>query len=229
MALLDGPIHTGHPCLSNSLIHQASRIAVRGGNAERHATFAASTLVGTGGQSMGLINRCTLFSIPVMDEAFASGQLDTLEAARRVASGIAEAVRQRVDVLQLSLAFDPEQGRACEAVVSALKMAAAHGIVAIVAAGNSTHLGPNPVLQVPAVVGVMAADASGCPLAMSVMSPAVGRRGLLAPGFEVPGAIPPSSMGWSTGSSVAACFVTAAFAMLRCCFPTRSPAEIISA
>jgi subtilisin family serine protease len=159
----------------------------------------------------------------------AAGRLAVPEAASRVASGIREAVRRGADVLQLSLAFDPEQGRACADIKLALAAAASRGIVAVIAAGNSAHRAPSPILQAPEVVGVMAADARGAPLSIGVLGPGVGQRGLRAPGESIPGAIPNSSIGWTAGSSVAACFVTATFALLRCQFSTHDAREILAA
>jgi subtilisin family serine protease len=229
VALLDGSVDTEHPLFRSANISQIDGIVPREAPASRHATMLASVLIGEQGPTMGLCPNCTLISIPIIDARFAAGRLATIDAATRIVSGIKKAMHEGVDVIQLSVAFDPEQGRGCAAVISALSAAAGRGIVAIVAAGNDAHLAANPILHAPAVVGVAAADKRGLPLSLGVLGPMLSQRGLLAPGMDVPGAGPQSSTGRITGSSVAACFVTGTFALLRCAFPSHSLAEILEA
>ena len=229
VALLDGRIATGHPVLRGAHIEQAGAAGGPSEPESRHATMIASALVGRRGQALGLCPRCSLLSFPVAGRQFASSRLDPAAAAASVAAGIGQAVRSGASVIQLSLAFDPEQGKACSQIVSALSAAAARDVVTIIAAGNLAHRAPNPILQAPGAIGVAAADARRAPMAPGVLAPTVVRHGLLAPGDRVPGAVPPASMGWSSGSSMAACFVTAAFALLRCGFPRHTVGELLAA
>jgi subtilisin family serine protease len=227
IALLDGAIHSGHPAFASAHLEHPEAFAPRAlpGAAEGHATSLASVLVGDRQLTLGLCRGCSLVSIPVINERFAAGRLPAILAAQSIAEGIRQAIVQRVDLIQISIAFDPEEGRAYAPIVSALAVAASHGIVTIIASGNGGHLAASSILATAGVIPV-AASLFRRPDPRSSIGLIVGLRGVLAPGVNVPAAVLPAEVNVVSGTSVAACFVTATFALLRTLFPRASAAAI---
>jgi subtilisin family serine protease len=230
IALLDGVIDCDHPSLRAARIEQDTPAGFDvGAVGKAHATFLGSMLVGTGDGVLGLCRECMLLSIPVADVHFEQRRLAASDAARRVAKAINEAVRRRADVIQLSLAFDPELSKDLSIVAGALSQAARRGIVTIVAAGTDAMLGASNVLSAPGVIPVAAADLHGRPHLRSALGRTLGMRGLLAPGVDIPGAFLHEAVGMRSGSSFAAALVTGTLALLQASFPAIDRTSIVAA
>jgi subtilisin family serine protease len=219
IALIDGVVAADHPRLRGAAIEQLP--APAGGAREApsaHATFLASMLVGEGPDVLGLCRGCTLVSVPVVDPR-SHASLGAARVAVGLARAIRECVRRGVELIQISMAFDPEVTAELGELVSALANAAAQGICTIIATGNDGALGASPVLRAPGVIPVAMAAPDGLPHPQAALGPTIGMRGLLAPGAEIPGAIPPDRLALAFGSSYAASFVTGTLALLRCARP----------
>jgi subtilisin family serine protease len=230
IALLDGVVHRGHPLLHGVRLEQEVPVFLaEAATASAHATLIASIWAGRGEGTLGLCPDCTILSLPVVDRRFERGELAPAAAAARIAAAIGRAVTVRADVIQLSMAFDLELDQSFTPVVSALSAAAARGIFTFIAAGNEGTRGSSAVLRAPGVVPVAMAGVDGLAHPRSALGPTLGARGILAPGAEVPGAIPPDGLGSASGTSFAAALATGAFVLLRSCFPARSPPEILAA
>ncbi len=137
--------------------------------------------------------------------------------AYELAVALADAIERRVDVINLSLTYH-ERSRAVDEL---LERAAAAGIVVVAAAGNDGAA----TLPFPAedghVIAVGALDAAGTALAEFSDRQAAGI--LAAPGTDVYGALDRGTFGTSTGTSMAAPFVTAAAALALQSAPRLDP------
>jgi subtilisin family serine protease len=231
VALIDGPIFADHPSLADATI-----VVPVGGPlpdpdplAVAHATFIASMLVGRRGLALGLCPRCTLVSFPVVDGALLRGHVPASSIAQRFAGAIYEAVARRVTVIQLSLEFAGPWGDSFEPIREALAAACEAGIRTVVAAGNSGAPTLTPLLSAPGAVPVALGSYDGTPHPLSAWGVTIGSYGLLAPGLGVVGAIPPDGYELRSGSSYAASFVTAAFALLSTLRSGRDPAHVWNA
>lgn len=211
IALLDGMIDLSHPCFAGSTIVQTSPSDAEAGS--RHATFIASMLVGRARETLGLCRSGRLISVPIIDRAYLDGTLSRRVVDRRLAEGIRTSIDRGADVIQLSSALPAHVECGFEQTESAIAAARRRGVRVVVAAGNAPDLGSAPALTRFGCIPVAMADSSGAPY-RAPASPYVGMAGLLAPGLDLRGAVPGGMYGDASGSSLAASFVTAAFALL---------------
>jgi subtilisin family serine protease len=215
IALIDGPIGWSHPGLRGARMESVPGF-VPPQPASEHATFLASMLVGRGGDLLGLCPGCTLLSVPVIDAAFERAELPARDAAARVVRAVGRALSLGAEVIQLRLDLSPEAAGPFDVVACALESAAARGVRTVLAAGCA---GESPVLDAVGVVPVAAALPDGSMDPETALGTALGSRGMLAPGTDLPGAVLPAGTALRSGSSYAAAFVTGTFALLRSRFP----------
>jgi hypothetical protein len=227
VALIDGRVMQEHPVFGHARIEisESDRLSWDA-DADPHATFLASMLVGSGSSALGLCPNCTIVNIPICDSAFRRGGLPLAEAARRVCGAIGQAVSARVDVIQLSLEFSEALTPPFRRVAELIDEAALRGIRTVIAAGNTPALTTNPMCSRPGAIPVVATDRWGDVRRGSPMSPILARRGLRAPGEDLPGATAPEGYTRGAGSSCATAFVTAAFVLLLGWFESRGPNAI---
>jgi subtilisin family serine protease len=87
-------------------------------------------------------------------------------------------------------------------------------------------LGSTVITRHPWVIPVVASDAKGMPLNLSNLGNSIGRRGLMAPGDRITGLSPNAKTIISSGTSVAAPFVTGTIALLWSLFPRLMATQI---
>ncbi len=216
IALIDGPIWSGHDSLkdANIKVVAAAERLDSGAPAVVHATFIASMLVGRGEGVVGLCPGCTLLSVPVVGDEMLSGSIPAPSVAQQLAEAVMLAVALDANVIQISLDF-PAATRGCfHVLLGALEKAAAAGAIIVMPAGNLATLECNSLLASSAVIPVAASDWNGLPIRQGSLGPTVARKGFLAPGTEIPGALSPKGFTTLSGSSYAAAFLTGAFALL---------------
>ena len=224
IALLDGLVDHTHPCFRDAhiVVLQKHRASEQDYASTAHATSLASMLVGRGERVLSLCPGCTLLTLPIVDKAFQLGVLSPKIVAERISTAIVQAVAYGASVIQLSLEFSPEAARQFQQVSSAITYAANKGVITVVAAGNYPTLGSSPILAAPGAIPVAMASNDGLPHRMSALGVSIGMRGLLAPGIDIPGAVPPDKFARHSGSSYAAGFVTGTYALLRSQKPKRA-------
>ena len=215
VALIDGAPQVAHSCLREVDIalvtlacYQADPAAVA------HATFLASMLVGQGPIALGLCRNCRLLAIAAIDAPLLGGKLPVRAIAARLADAVMTAVERGADIILLPLDLAPGPEAEWSGLVVALREAARLGIRTIIPAGNAA--GPaSSILSVPGVVPVAASESLALP---SRWGTAIARCGIAAPAQGIPGANSPGGYRRS-GSSFAAGFVAAAFALLQSLLP----------
>ena len=227
IALVDGPVATDHPDLS-----EASIRAVGGGpeavctvhqsSACDHGTFVAGILAAKrGSRAPAICPRCTLLARPIFHEAANKGRLPTA-TPNEVADAIVDAVRAGARILNLSAATGEPSTRTERRLSEALDYAARSGVVVVAAAGNQATLGSSAITRHPWVIPVVAYDRRGQPMGASNLGSSIGRRGLGAPGHAIESLGPEGGMRIGGGTSSAAAFVTGAIGLLSSLYPKAS-------
>jgi subtilisin family serine protease len=129
-------------------------------------------------------------------------------------------------VINLSSAFAQPSSKGERELEEALNQAARRGVLVVAAAGNQRTLGSSAITRHPWVIPVAACDLGGRPISQSNLSSSIGRRGLRAPGDNVTSLNADGKPLSSSGTSVAAPFVTGAVALLWSEFPAATAAQV---
>lgn len=186
-----------------------------------HGTFVAGVLAATGDNGLGAVGaapQAEVLPVKVLD-AQGHGS-DSV-----VAEGIAYAVQQGVDVINLSLSGVEESPVLLEAV----RRAVSAGVVVVAAAGNDPTGGPQyPAAyadDVPGLLSVSATDEDGALTRFSSWDDSVS---VSAPGQELVGPVISGvdKYALGDGTSGAAPLVSGAAALLRAQQPTWTPAQV---
>jgi subtilisin family serine protease len=221
IAFIDGPADTSHLSLREASIEVFDRTRSASHFSRAHATFIASVLAGTGPHCLGLARNCLILSIGVVDEAMLEGLCPPRESAARLAGAVLLALRLNARVIQISLdlAFSPSEARP---LIDAIDAAVRRGAVVVAAVGHRPSAALNPVLAIAGVIAVSGADRVGQPhhCGIPVGSPMLNVSEISAPSVDIPGALLPTGTGLRSGTSFAACFVTAAIALMCAGFCT---------
>jgi Subtilase family len=227
IALLDGRPDLEHPALAEANLTVCPLADMeKDGSTDAHATFLSSLLAGSRKSSFGICCGSPLIVVPIVDRRFREGKLDPAEVAQRVTAGIREAMRQRVDVIQISLDFFELIDRPFNEIGAWIAQAATNGVRTVVTAGNRATFQLNPLLNAPGAIPVVSCDRWGNLHPRSPVSPVLGRKGIRAPGEGLPGAALSGGIEVRSGSSLAACVVTGAFSLLCDAFPL-APHDVI--
>jgi hypothetical protein len=224
IALIDGAVDARHGSLRDGHIKVIDRARTASSAATQHATFIASAFAGAEPACLGLVPVCRILSIGVVDEEMLQGTCPPRQTAGRLASAVDLASTQGASIIQISLTL---RFLAYEAhpLNDAVAAAVHRGAVIVVAAAESQFSLSNPLFWIPGVIPVFGADHAGFPLASwhGPVIPSV--SSLLAPAIDIPGAVLPDGTGSRSGSSFAACFVTAAVALMCSALPGVAPRD----
>ncbi|MEJ8302476.1 S8 family peptidase [Saccharibacillus sacchari] len=185
-----------------------------------HGTFVAGIIGAKGKAYKGIAPDASLYAVKVMDK-------DGNGSTQSLAEGIDWAIRQHMDIINLSLSF-PQQS---SAVQDLLQKAADQGITVIVAAGNNgTADGSGDTLAFPAkspqTIAVAAVDSS---LQRADFSATGSNVELAAPGVNIVSSSVSGKYKISEGTSAAAPFVSGMVAVLKQAYPNLTAAEIRTA
>jgi subtilisin family serine protease len=224
IGLVDGIVDREHASLRGAAVEVVDRTEAASLAARQHATFIASILAGAGPACLGLAPECPLLDIGVVDDAMLEGRASSRRAAARLAGAIELAAARGARILQLSLdlAFHGGEDRP---LLAAIEAAVRRGAVVVVAAGQRPSAPASPLLSMPGVIPVSGTDRSGERLHSMHRATALGAGGMLAPAVDIPGAVLPAGTALSSGTSFAACFVTAAIALACSAAPGMTPRD----
>lgn len=231
VALLDGPVATGHPELAGASIRDITggppgTCTQLGSSACAHGTFVAGILAAKrDSPAPAICPDCTLLLQPIFREATDGGSMPAA-TPEELAQAIVECVDAGARVLNLSAATGEPSTRAEAKLQESLDYAARHGAVVVAAAGNQATLGSSAITRHPWVIPVVAYDSRGRPMTQSNLGASMGRRGLGAPGEAIESLAAKGAPRALSGTSFAAPFVTGAIALLWSEFLTASAPEI---
>jgi subtilisin family serine protease len=231
VGLLDGPVATNHPDLTNEHIREIpgsirSACAQTGSVACLHGTFVAGILSAKrNSNAPAICPNCTLLVRPI----FAETQVGSLQlpsaTPEELAAAILDSIKAGARVLNLSVTLlHPSTGQ--RELEEALDYAARRGVIAVAAAGNQGAVGSSAITRHPWVIPVVAYDLRGRPTNQSNLGSSIGRRGLGAPGEDVTSLGADGGPITFGGTSVAVPFVTGAIALLWSQFPTATATAV---
>jgi cyanobactin maturation PatA/PatG family protease len=213
VAVLDGPVDQSHPCFQGAELTRLQTLVTDtagSGPMSLHGTHVTSVLFGqVDGPVHGVVPRCRGLIVPVFRDTQA-GRLPQLDLAR----AIEQAVLERAHVINISGGERSLLGEPDRLLARAIQMCEDNGVLITAAAGNDGC----ECLHVPAAVGsVLAVGAigkDGQPLDMSNWGVAYQRKGVLAPGENIRGAVPGGGTDLRTGTSFAVPIVAGVAALL---------------
>jgi subtilisin family serine protease len=230
IGLLDGPVALNEPDLASEHIHLLSSTAaacrVDSSVGCTHGTFVAGVLSAKRGSvAPAVCPQSTLVVRPIFVEAGTAADLLPSATPGELAAAILEVIEADVRVINLSAAFAQPSSGAERELENALDYALLRGVIVVAAAGNQGAVGSSVITRHHAVIPVIAYDLQGRPLGLSNLSASMGRRGLGAAGSGVV-SLGKAGQYPSSGTSLAAPFVTGAIALLWSEFPSAPMMEI---
>ena len=195
LAILDGPVDLSHPALATarlSVVETLVPAKADDGPAARHGTHVASIIFGRD-EIVGIAPDCRGLIVPI----FGTGQDGKLTMCSQI--DLARAILQAVDagahILNISGGQFSSTGSPDPLLEAAIRRCEERNVLVVAAAGNDGCA----CLHVPAALGsvlsVGAMDEDGNPLPSSNWGALYREQGILAPGKDIPGAIPGGGIG----------------------------------
>ena len=225
IALIDGPVATGHPELSSAKLIEVPNQTVgscqlANSAACRHGTFVAGILAARrGSEAPAICPACTLLVCPIFPETTPKNSPVPSATPEHLATAIIECVNAGAHVINLSAAIQDPSLRGERLLNEALNYSAQSGVIVVAAAGNQGSVGSSVITRHPWVIAVTASDLMGRSLGYSNLGNSIGRRGLSAPGTGIISLDVNGQTNTFVGTSAAAPFVTGAIALLLSVFP----------
>jgi subtilisin family serine protease len=221
VGLIDGPVLTAHPGLSDARIefvdHSHRRTTADDVGCD-HATAVAGILVADRGSGApGICPGVTLLVRPIFSSA-RPGRAPTADLDQ-LASAIIELADSGVRLINMSLVLN----QSCDgsrALQEALDCASSHGLILVAAAGSEAAVSGSAIVRHRCVVPVVAFDQRGRPARLSNLGHTIGRRGVGAPTAGL------VSLG---GTSAAAAIVTGVLGLLASEFPEARSTDLVRA
>ena len=212
--------------------HGTHVAGIAAGNANTQATLGGGRVAISGVAPSAYLGNYRVLTVPTISNVGLDGN------SPEIAAGIEAAVRDGMDVINLSLG-EPEISPGRDLVIRAIEGAAAAGVVPVVAAGNDFGAYGNGSVASPgaaaaaitagatSVAGRMASFSSAGPTPQSLLL----KPEVSAPGLGILSSVPAREGTWASlsGTSMAAPHIAGAAALLTQRHPTWTVAQIKSA
>lgn len=230
VGLVDGPVALDHPDLATGRIRALAGVSGacfdHGSESWRHGTFVAGILAARrGSRAPAIAPGCTLVVRPVFSGTGRAGELPSATPGQ-LADAIIDCIDAGTRILNVSAAFTMGSISTQPELAEALGYAVQRSVLVVVAAGNQGAVGGSAITCNPWTIPVAAYARTGRPLAQSNLGRSIGSRGVGAPGESIVSLAPEGEAVTSSGTSVAAPFVTGAAALLWSAFPGATAVEI---
>ena len=211
IAVLDGPVDRSHTCFTGASLEQLEAPSQSGDSAAAHGTAVASILYGQPGSPVqGIVPRCHGILLPVLHQQEETPRGSQIDLAR----GIALALQNGAAVINVSAGQFEPGGEAHPYLADMVRRCEEQGVLLVAATGNDGC----SCLHVPAAAGsvlaVGAMDDRGNPAPISNWGDAYRNHGILAPGIDIPGAVPGGGAILHDGTSWATAIVSGFAALL---------------
>lgn len=213
VAVLDGPVDLSHPCLEGARLRRLPTLVSESagtGAMSSHGTHVASVIFGQpNGPVRGIAPHCQGLILPVFRDR-QEHRLLQLDLAR----AIEQAVEAGAHIINISGGERSPEGQADDALARAVRLCEQSNVLVVAAAGNDGCACLHVPAALPAVLVVGALGEDGRPTERSNWGEAYRDNGVLAPGENVPGAVPGGGIASFTGSSFATPIVAGVAALL---------------
>jgi hypothetical protein len=213
IAVLDGPTDTSHRCFRGANLERLNTLvsdAPGTGAMSVHGTHVTSLIFGQpNGPVLGVAPHCHGLLLPVFRD-YQEGRLSQLDLAR----AIEQAVEEGAHIINISGGERSPQGQADQILARAIQLCNDNNVLVVAAVGNDGCECLHVPAALPAVLAVGAAGAANEPLGISNWGQAYRSNGVLAPGENIPGAMPGDRITRMTGSSFATPIVAGFAALL---------------
>jgi len=214
VAIVDGPVDLSHPCFRGARLRRIDTLVddlAGTGAMSEHGTHVASVVFGQPfSGTLGLAPGCQGLVAPVFRDS--GGHLSQLDLAR----AIERAVSEGANVVNVSGGQLVEHGQPDPLLARAVDLCEKSGVVVVAATGNDSCDCVHVPAALPTVLAVGALARNGTPVSSSNFGGAYTSHGVLAPGEQIPGAVPGGAIALKTGSSFATPIVSALAALLLC-------------
>jgi subtilisin family serine protease len=192
-----------------------------------HGTFIAGILSARRGSDAPAISpACTLLVRPIFSDGGLEGKYEPSTNPDELATAVFDCIRTGARIINLSLALVRPSTSADRALKSALDHAMLRGVIIVAAAGNQKIVGSTVITRHPWVIPTAACNREGLPSVYSNFGLSIGSRGLRAPGDGVISSGADGQSFPSSGTSVAAPFVTGTIALLWSIFPSATAQDV---
>jgi subtilisin family serine protease len=232
VGLIDGPVVRDHADLAGSPIRELPAAGGSSGQDAKnsaclHGTFLAGILSARrGSDAPAICPACPLLVRPIYRKGDTGGAFEPSTTPDELAAAIFDCIRAGTRVINLSLALVRSSASADKTLQSALDAAMRRGVIIVAAAGNQNIVGSTLITRHPWVIPTAACDREGLPSGYSNLGLSIGARGLRAPGDGVISTRADGQSLSSSGTSVAAPFVTGTVALLWSTFPSATAAQV---
>jgi hypothetical protein len=216
VGIIDGPLDLGHPAFAGSSLRtvrsdQLAACRDTQSAACSHGTAVAGILCAARGlPAPAICPSCTFLFYPIFPEDDGASSVTPGQLAR----AIVETVDAGARIINLSLGVIPTDTSVDRELDEACDHAARRGVILVGAAGNQARVGFLPLLNHPWVIPIVSCDFTGRVTPESNLSPAIGKRGLRAPGVSILTAAPGGNYAPISGTSAATAIATGSMALL---------------
>jgi subtilisin family serine protease len=230
IGLIDGPVARDHEDLAESPIQEILKEGTScqnlGSSACLHGTYIAGILSARRGSDAPAISpACTLLVRPVFRDGGLQGKHAPSSNPDELASAVFDCMAAGARIINLSLALVRPSPNMDRALRSAFDLAMLRGILIVAAAGNQNIVGSSVITRHPWIIPIAACDREGMPSAYSNIGLSIA-RGLRAPGDSVVSSGADGRSFASSGTSVAAPFVTGTIALLWSLFRSATAQQV---
>jgi cyanobactin maturation PatA/PatG family protease len=213
VAVLDGPVEISHPCFQGANLTRLDTLvsdAAGNGAMSAHGTHITSLIFGQPrGSVRGIAPGCRGLILPVFRD-YEEGRLSQLDLAR----AIEKAVQEGAHIINISGGERSPRGQADDLLARAVRECERNNVLVVAAVGNDGCECLHVPAALPGVLAVGAMGANGQPLDVSNWGQAYRENGVLAPGENIPGAVPGGGIARFKGSSFATPIVCGVAALL---------------
>lgn len=231
IALIDGPVDTGHIDFQGATISRISGdeetgCYIPGSPACQHGTFVTGVICADRASAApALCPGCTVLFRPIFCEAPDIEQCPVL-TADDLADVLREVMDEDVSIINMSVGVSGGTGRQSPKLIAAFDEARRRNVLLIGASGNQGLMDVNALFRHPWVIPVAGCRHDGSIEASSNIGIWVSQHGLLAPGAGVFSTAAGGGYRRMSGTSVAAPFVTGVAALLWSLYPDTTAEEL---
>lgn len=237
IGIIDGPVDLTHPAFQASKIKtirdsQLKSCKNASSMACLHGTFVTGILCAKPElPAPAICPNCEVILNPIFGENVGDRSNEDIIFPSATADELSKAIVETVDagarIINLSLGLSASSLITYDTLQQTYDYLLHKNVIIVVAAGNQGCIGNVSLIDHKWIIPVAACNEMGKLDPISNFGPSIGNRGVMAPGTNIRSTCPGGQYTRMSGTSFAAVFVTATFALLWSVFPMASAAELI--